>query len=149
MRRRRLEIADHERVRQSALICSLLAGLVDPSRVRTVVTFVAVAGEPDLTVFDRWCAARGIRVVAPGSTARAMPPIDVREADVVVVPGLAFTTAGQRLGQGGGWYDRYLAQRRADAIVLGVCFAEQLVDAVPTDAHDVAVDQVVSDRLRR
>ena len=58
----------------------------------------------------------------------AVPEDDVDPAwpDVVIVPGLAFTSTGRRLGQGGGWYDRFLVGVRDDCVTVGVCFHEQL-----------------------
>jgi 5-formyltetrahydrofolate cyclo-ligase len=63
---------------------------------------------------------------------------------VVIVPGVAFTRDGDRLGQGGGWYDRFLAGVRPDCTVIGVCFDEQLVDQLPTEPHDVSLACVVT-----
>ena len=60
--------------------------------------------------------------------------------------GLAFTAAGDRLGQGGGWYDRFLSACAADCAAIGVCFAEQVVDSLPVEVHDVTMDHVVTDR---
>jgi 5-formyltetrahydrofolate cyclo-ligase len=62
--------------------------------------------------------------------------------DLILVPGLAFTAAGARLGRGGGFYDRYLPGVRGTKI--GVCFAEQLLDELPSEAHDHEVDIVIS-----
>jgi 5-formyltetrahydrofolate cyclo-ligase len=62
--------------------------------------------------------------------------------DVTIVPGLAFTRTGHRLGQGGGFYDRYLAQHPA-TYKIGLCFNEQLDEAVPSDEHDIVMDEVV------
>jgi 5-formyltetrahydrofolate cyclo-ligase len=61
------------------------------------------------------------------------------------VPGVAFTAAGHRLGQGGGWYDRFLSGLRPGVARIGVCFAECLVDELPTEAHDVIMDLVITD----
>ncbi len=72
--------------------------------------------------------------------------VDPSWPDVVIAPGLAFTAARERLGQGGGWYDRFLADARADRTVIGVCFIEQIVDALPTEPHDISMDIVVTDR---
>jgi len=62
--------------------------------------------------------------------------------DLAIVPGLAFTRGGQRMGMGGGYYDRYLAQHPA-TYKVGLCFNEQLADALPEEAHDVGVDEVI------
>lgn len=62
--------------------------------------------------------------------------------DLVVVPGVAFTRDGARLGRGRGYYDRYLEQSEMRAFCVGVCFAHQLVDALPVEPHDRAMDAV-------
>ena len=64
----------------------------------------------------------------------------------MVAPGLAFDRAGRRLGYGGGYFDAFLPRLRPGCPVVGVCFAEQLVDEVPAGPHDRAVDVVVTDR---
>jgi 5-formyltetrahydrofolate cyclo-ligase len=74
--------------------------------------------------------------------ARVVPP---EEIDVILVPGLAFTRLGQRLGRGGGYYDRYLASLPAKTLKIGVCFGFQIVDALPTESHDQAVAAVVTE----
>lgn len=66
------------------------------------------------------------------------------ELDVVVVPLVAFDDKGGRLGYGGGNYDRLLPLLRDDALVVGVAFAEQRVEAVPTEAHDRPLPHLVS-----
>lgn len=104
-----------------------------------VMVFSPIAGEPDLAGLVEWCRAGGIAVVVPEDDP------DPSAVDVVVVPGLAFTVAGDRLGQGGGWYDRFLAGVGSDAVTIGVCFGEQLVDRLPIEPHDVRVDHVVTD----
>ena len=62
--------------------------------------------------------------------------------DVAIVPGMAFTRTGERMGQGGGYYDRYLHQHPA-AYKVGLCFSEQLADALPCEAHDALMDEVI------
>ena len=106
----------------------------------TLLVFTSVPGEPDTQSLLVWCAATGRLAAVPEAD------VDPTWPDVVVVPGLAFTAAGERLGQGGGWYDRYLAQVRADCTTIGVCFAEQIVDTLPVEAHDITMDHVVTDQ---
>jgi len=107
----------------------------------TVMAFDSVPGEPITGAFIAWCTAQGKRVARPEDE----PAIDPRSVDVVIVPGLAFTTEGDRLGQGGGWYDRFLPQVRADCVTIGVGFGPQLVDALPTEPHDVRLSAVATD----
>jgi 5-formyltetrahydrofolate cyclo-ligase len=73
------------------------------------------------------------------------PPPDPGAVEVVIVPGTAFTAAGDRLGQGGGWYDRFLPRLRVGATTIGVCFAPQLVAELPVESHDVQLDLVITD----
>ena len=67
---------------------------------------------------------------------------DYDHIDVAVVPGMAFDREGHRLGRGKGYYDRFLA-RLPHIYKIGVCFPFQLVDQVPTDAHDILMDEVI------
>jgi 5-formyltetrahydrofolate cyclo-ligase len=67
---------------------------------------------------------------------------------LVAAPGLAFDRAGNRLGRGRGYYDRFLSRARAAGtrlVVIGICFSGQLVDEVPHTAADQAVDGVATD----
>lgn len=67
------------------------------------------------------------------------------EMDLILVPGLAFTRDGCRLGRGGGYYDRLLAARAPHTVVLGVCFDLQIVADLPTEPHDQRVDAVITE----
>jgi 5-formyltetrahydrofolate cyclo-ligase len=68
-----------------------------------------------------------------------LPAVEPEEADLAIVPGVAWTRSGARLGRGGGFFDRLLPRLR---LSWGVGFDAQLVDAVPTEAHDVPVARV-------
>ena len=70
----------------------------------------------------------------------------VAEGDVAVwiVPGLAFSRSGARLGYGGGWYDRFLAKSDPSSISLGVAYPFQIVDDLPLEPHDLPLSDSVS-----
>jgi 5-formyltetrahydrofolate cyclo-ligase len=70
-----------------------------------------------------------------------VPPSEI---DCVVVPGVAFSPEGWRLGRGGGYYDATLAALPR-ALRVGVAFEVQLVPTVPREPHDVALDAVVTE----
>ncbi len=72
------------------------------------------------------------------------PLTDIPEIDLIVVPAVAFDRNGHRLGQGKGYYDRFLA--RIAALSIGFGYASQLADTIPTEPHDHSLDIVVTDQ---
>jgi 5-formyltetrahydrofolate cyclo-ligase len=73
-----------------------------------------------------------------------LPQVAIDEIDAFLCPGLAFDKRGGRLGRGKGFYDRMLARARPDALKIGVCFPEQLVPDAFAEAHDIAMDGVLT-----
>jgi 5-formyltetrahydrofolate cyclo-ligase len=141
---------------------------------RRLGAYRAVRGELDLGPFLAGARARGTHVflpqvrgqrlrfarhqrgdrLVPGRFGIAEPgPVAARVAvgalQVVLAPLLAFDGAGNRLGSGGGFYDRALAARGAPRgarrpLIIGVAYAFQAVSALPAQTHDVALDAVVT-----
>ncbi len=64
---------------------------------------------------------------------------------VVIVPGLAFTRDGYRLGRGGGYYDSLLAAMPG-AFRVGIAFHQQVVSELPLEMHDLGLDAIVTDK---
>ncbi len=154
-----------ERRQQSAAICAKLIHLPQLQSSRAILTFSGLPDEPNLEelwqhdrnlIFPRvhgeelelWrvsCPESlvpgtfGIREPNPERCQRVSPS----QIELILVPGVAFDQRdGNRLGRGGGFYDRLLAETKAATI--GICFAEQLVEFIPHESHDRAVDSVVS-----
>ena len=138
MRRARRELRDRDE--RSERIWEQVVAMTVVHRARRVLVFTTIPGEPVAEPFVAWCDADGKETAVPEDN------VDPGWPDVVVVPGLAFTADGERLGQGGGWYDRFLPQVRADCTTIGVCFGPQVVDSLPTEPHDVRLDHVVTDQ---
>jgi len=76
-----------------------------------------------------------------------LEPIPPNTIDLVLVPGLAFAIDGSRLGYGKGYYDRLLADaaHKSECLNIGVCFDFQLVDSLPHEPWDIAMDMVVAE----
>ena len=74
----------------------------------------------------------------------ATTPIAPSAIDVMIVPGVAFTHEGARLGRGKGFYDKYLSHKDFRAYTIGVCYPCQIVDNIPTEKHDKTLDRVES-----
>jgi 5-formyltetrahydrofolate cyclo-ligase len=73
------------------------------------------------------------------------PRTDLKRVDLVLVPGVAFTLDGHRLGRGGGFYDRLLEGCTRRQRTLGVCFHSRLFDELPIEAHDQRVERVITE----
>lgn len=79
----------------------------------------------------------GVELLTPPLEAELVVP------DLIVVPGLAFTKEGERLGRGAGYFDRYLENFKGTRV--GVCFELQLREQLPSEGHDEKVDVVVTE----
>ncbi len=164
------ERTDGERETASRTIFGRIARLDDFTRARCVALYCALPDEPDTReALEEWSrtrrlvvprvegdvmnfcdydpatlAAGAFGIAEPGPHAQPCPP---GEIDLVIVPGMAFTRSGVRLGRGRGYYDRYLARPSLHARTIGVCFAGSLVDAIPAEPHDIRMDRVISDEM--
>lgn len=76
----------------------------------------------------------------------AMGAESLAEADLIVIPALAASKDGARLGQGGGWYDRALTHRSPGVPVVAVIFDDEMLDPgeIPTEAHDVPINMIIT-----
>jgi 5-formyltetrahydrofolate cyclo-ligase len=62
----------------------------------------------------------------------------------MVVPLVAFDGSGQRLGMGGGYYDRYLLRLPEQTPTIGIAFDQQLEKSLPIEPHDVALSAIIT-----
>ena len=150
----------------------LISVAVDPFEGGgAVAVYLATPDEIDLSDFIHEMLDRGVKVVAPrwnGKTyelakLKSLSEGDLRrgpmnilepaEAEIVkpsevaawIVPGLAFTILGDRLGYGGGWYDRLMAN--AKGFKIGVAHDFQIVENLPHEPHDIRLIRMVTDDL--
>lgn len=72
-------------------------------------------------------------------------PFSPASIDLVIIPGVVFDRKGNRLGFGGGFYDRFLGKLSDITKLVGLAFELQLVDNVPSQSHDVAVDYLITE----
>lgn len=134
-----------------------------------IALFASLKGERPTPELDKELSNQGRRICYPRCTAKgtltfhfggreslslgmfnllepeADAPMVANEAiEVAIVPGQAFTKEGKRLGRGGGFYDRTLPDL-TNAKIIGYCWESQIVADIPTEAHDVAMDGVVTE----
>ena len=161
----------------SEALCKNLAGLEDPEPSSPVLAFYpAFQGEVDLSRYLSAQTAAGRPVCLPVCTegqadmhfviVAAWPPqmvpgpfrtlepepgkrLDIEQARalLIMVPGLAFTPRGERLGRGGGFYDRFLAERGSLCVTtVGVCWEAQVLDSLPVAEHDRTVQWICTEK---
>lgn len=167
--RRRALPAEDRRERSRAIAARLEA--LEPFRAaRTVALYAPLGAEVDATLALPAPLARGATVLfpraAPGSLRLAFarcapvdlvrgpfgalePPVSAPDAspdeiDCVLMPGVAFSEDGLRLGRGGGHYDATLAAMPR-AFRVGLAFDVQIVPSLPREPHDAALDAVVTE----
>jgi 5-formyltetrahydrofolate cyclo-ligase len=126
-----------------------------------VAIYRSLPTEPPTQALAGMLHARGIPVLVPemlpdrdldwhelradGSEGPALSPWAIAVALVILTPALAVDHSGTRLGQGGGSYDRGLARRRPDAVLVAVVNDEEYaIWPLPRDAHDVPVNAVIT-----
>ncbi|NLM10426.1 MAG: 5-formyltetrahydrofolate cyclo-ligase [Clostridiaceae bacterium] len=72
-------------------------------------------------------------------------PIGEGDIDLVIVPGLLFDRNGFRIGYGGGYYDKYLAQLSDKCRTIGIAFESQIVNELPVEDHDMNVMAIITE----
>jgi 5-formyltetrahydrofolate cyclo-ligase len=145
----------HERGAARRAVVEHVLALPELARARTVALYASLGDEVPLEPVERWCVERGKRVVYPvvvGPELELAPDatrperVPAGEVDLFLVPGQVFDRARRRLGRGGGHYDRLLAQRGANAVLVGICYADRVIDELPEDPWDVRMHAVVTER---
>lgn len=87
------------------------------------------------------------KILEPKPVLRNLPDrqVPVAELDLIMVPGVAFTRDGARMGHGKGYYDKLLEHARPDAPLVALAFECQLFPEIPTQPHDVFMDKVITE----
>jgi len=167
LRRRLAALSASDLAEKSAQICQCLVAEDWFKETKTIALYLALPREPDLSAFVlqaeasgkvlcvpametdgtdyRWREYRTDQPLACGPDGVWQPKasawLDGDAIDVVLVPGLGFTREGQRLGRGGGCYDRLLSN--TDARRIGVAFSEQIIENIPSEKHDIQMHKII------
>jgi 5-formyltetrahydrofolate cyclo-ligase len=137
-------------------------------QAKTVMFYVSLASEVTTTEMIKEALRLGKKVVVPvcggnrkiepcvlqlGGTMRHGPygilepaqkkPVELKKGDLVIVPGLAFDTAGRRLGRGKGYYDCFLSALPQGCRSIGLAYDFQILPSIPVADHDVNVHKII------
>jgi 5-formyltetrahydrofolate cyclo-ligase len=170
----RKAIAPDVRKKANKAILSKVSASQVVAKAKTVLIYAATPNEPVLDDLISALSRAGKRVAVPRMTktpgvmtlwtvrhvdalvalehspirnvdVTRASPIEPKDIDVVLVPGVAFTRTLGRLGQGGGYYDRMFPRLKPEAKRIGIAYDIQLADELPMDEHDVPMHAVVTE----
>lgn len=174
MRRELLALRKHEHdahgAEDEARFCAYVTALPQYQTAKTVFCYVSFGSEPLTHALLARMRSDGKRVAVPRcegggvmkaklisspdelqkgmygilEPSAAAPEVPFSEISLAVVPCVACDRTGMRLGRGGGYYDRFLESSSAYSVCL--CYEALLMPQVPREAHDRAVNAVVTER---
>ncbi len=162
-----------ERREKSKAVCAKLLKIIEEKKAKKIFAYIAVGSEVSLeSLIDALQKSENEYIVSfPGAMEngemKALKPfmssdftlsahgisapdeersavVKPEELDIIIVPLLLFDEDKYRLGQGGGYYDRYLPKAR-NALKIGVAFEEQKYWEVPREPHDIPMDMIITD----
>lgn len=136
---------------KEVLILGLYAPLQDepqlhPEDWKNLIFESAYPGEEEGKPIFRRATLEELKPTSIGGKNFYSPPEDapIAKPDILLIPGVAFTQEGLRLGRGLSYYDRYLAQTKA--LKIGVCFEYQILEELPTDEWDQSVEIIITEK---
>lgn len=170
---KRDRLSPEEIQKKSLLVAGNLMHVPEFQQAKTVMSFLSFQSEVRTEPVIRALMEKGVRVAVPVCVpgerklilselkdldedieigfyclpepkAEKRRPLDPKEVEVALVPGVVFTREGWRLGYGGGYYDKFLA-RNPHVFKIALAFELQLQHEVPLESHDVPVDCVVTE----
>jgi len=170
LRERRQNLTGPEQDAATAGITRNLIDLTTDLSARSVSCYLSARNEPNTRPYLNWASENGIRVLLPitredglldwttgdGTTetesilglpeavGELLGPIAINDVDLIIVPAAAVDATGLRMGWGRGYFDKTLGSMEKCPPVYAVLFEGELVEEVPRELHDQAVDGAVT-----
>lgn len=169
MRERRKALPPSLHAEKSKAIRLRLESTQEFKKAKYILVYISTNDEVNTHEFVKDCLERGNKVFVPKVEKEGLEIYSIKdwnklkpgnfgilepfeipdkthpsEMDLILVPGLAFDKKGHRVGYGGGFYDKLL--KLTKGIKIGLAFEEQIVDKIPAEEHDVALDLIVTDK---
>jgi 5-formyltetrahydrofolate cyclo-ligase len=166
MRAQRLSLSAEKKLTYEANLENQTLALIKQRSARSVHIYLSLAEEINTQGIIEFCWNNGIKVIVPetlaagqlrhleyrpedelisGSFQCKWPKHDREHhggLDLIICPGLAFSLKGNRLGYGGGYYDRFLI-KHPQTYKVGLAFPFQIKESIPSDQHDCVMDQIL------
>ncbi len=162
-----LDMTSIKRQLKDIRIYNKLIALKEFKDSKTIFTYVSWAEEVDTGKFINLALKEGKKVFVPKidlkkkqmdiyqikslkelkeGTYKILEPTGEKsrkkDFDIIIIPGLAFDRKKNRLGRGGGYFDKFL--KNAKGLKVALCFKEQIVSAIPVQKHDIKMNMLIS-----
>ncbi|HEY8910118.1 MAG TPA: 5-formyltetrahydrofolate cyclo-ligase [Desulfosporosinus sp.] len=168
----RAALGEEERKSKSRIIQQKLLDLPEFKKAKTVLLFLDFRGEVETMALAEATIALGKRLILPRCAPQGiLLPIEVRdlaadlepgafgirepkltlgvvepsEIDLVIIPGSGFDLQGNRLGYGGGFYDRFFMHLKPLTPRVALCFGCQVIEQIPVDKHDAKMTMLITE----
>ncbi len=145
--------ADPFRISSAALTAFKMLAFPVCAKEGNEMDFYFVHGAGDMDSFLSQFSKNRYGILEPipyPASKLSLPPVRAKNI-LVIVPGLAFSLRGGRLGHGAGYYDRYLSDLKLKALehdctlsLVGFCYDSQISRAVPLEEHDIPMDYILT-----
>ena len=166
IRAQRLALSAEKKSAYEANLKNQTLALIEQRSARSVHIYISLKEEINTQEIIEYCWSKGIRVIVPETlAARQLRHLEYRpndklitgsfqckwpkhgleyqgNLDLIICPGLAFSLKCDRLGYGGGYYDRFLINH-PEAYKVGLAFPFQIRASIPSDPHDCKMDQIL------
>jgi len=149
---------------QSLMIRDILFSLPEYKSAKTILFYMSIKNEvltEDMMDFSKRIVLpitigsdlklseiHNLDKIAPGAYDVPEPTdvieVDPAEIDLALIPGIAFDHRGMRVGYGKGYYDKLL--KHIDAPKAGLAYSFQMVESIPSEAHDVHMDMIITEK---
>lgn len=141
-------IADGSMQAKADTYLQLFLSLPEAAKYRRFASYIPLLYEADVSLINKYLKDTGKKLLCILPKVSAPIPKDLN-FDIVIVPLLAFDKKGHRLGQGGGWYDRFIKKAREvnpNLITIGFAFAMQEMADAPVGELDEDLDIIITDK---
>ena len=136
---KRKKMTDEEFSNKSLSICNRLLNNSQYLKSKVIYCYYKVKGQ-NMDFFE----VKSLEELEPGYFNIPEPPetTPAPKGDLIIVPGVAFSKKGERLGYGGGFYDRFLEHHKV--YTIGVAYDFQIMNSLPTEEHDRKLNEIIT-----
>jgi len=172
-KRKNMEIKDLNAL--STKIIGTLMELPEFKNCKNIMLYISFNKEVDTYPLASFCLNNGKTVIAPyciqserkiipfkinnltsnltKSSFGVMEPkhdslqtVNIKDIDLIIVPGVVFDENCNRIGFGAGYYDRFLSRLSKNTSTIGIAYDYQIIDKVPTDQYDVPLNFIITEK---